>query len=59
MIVRPYDPSEDREAVQRLWLGVRPATSLAMTDSLEAPADLLEQLDEVVCLPTPKPDWNL
>jgi predicted acetyltransferase len=46
-------------AFTRLWLGVRPATSLAMTDTLDAPPDLLDRLDQAFCLPAPKPDWNL
>jgi len=46
-------------AFTRLWFGVRPATSLAMTDALSAPDDLLERLDQAFCLPAPKPDWNL
>ncbi len=46
-------------AFTRLWLGVRPATHLAMTDHLDAPGPLLDQLDQTLCLPAPKPDWNL
>ena len=45
-------------AFTRLWLGVRPATGLAWTDELSGPQDLLEQLDRVLCLPTPRPDWD-
>jgi hypothetical protein len=45
-------------AFTRLWLGVRPATGLAVTDELSGPLDLLGQLDEVLCLPAPKPDWD-
>jgi len=45
-------------AFTRLWLGVRPATGLAWTDALSSPQDLLEQLDHVLCLPDPKPDWD-
>ncbi len=45
-------------AFSRLWLGVRPASGLAITDDLEGPADLLEQLDHVLRLPDPKPDWD-
>jgi len=45
-------------AFTRLWLGVRPATSLAMTDELSGPPGLLEQLDRVLRLPEPKPDWD-
>jgi GNAT superfamily N-acetyltransferase len=42
----------------RLWLGVRPATGLAVTDELRGPADLLAALDRAFCLPTPRPDWS-
>jgi len=42
----------------RLWLGVRPATGLAVTDELSGPADLLAALDSAFSLPTPKPDWS-
>jgi hypothetical protein len=45
-------------AFSRLWLGIRPASGLALTDGLEGPADLLEQLDHVLRLPDPKPDWD-
>ena len=33
-------------AFTRMWLGVRPATGLAITDDISAPQDLLEQLDQ-------------
>ncbi len=42
----------------RLWLGVRPATGLAITDDLVGPRDLLEELDHLLRLPEPKPDWD-
>lgn len=45
-------------AFTTMWLGVRPATGLAITDSLHAPESLLTALDEVLCLPEPKPDWD-
>ncbi len=38
----------------RLWLGVRPASSLNITDDLEGPRDLLDQLDETLRLPEPE-----
>ncbi len=42
----------------RLWLSVKPATGLAMTcQDLEAPEGLLRDLDDVVRLPAPQPDW--
>jgi hypothetical protein len=45
-------------AFTRLWLGVRPATGLAITDEMEAPEALLEALDNLVRLPAPRPDWD-
>jgi hypothetical protein len=45
-------------AFTRLWLGVRPATGLAVTDELAGPSELLEQLDWALLLPAPKPDWD-
>ncbi len=44
-------------AFTRLWLGVAPATSLAVTDTLSAPATLLKKLNALIRLPKPKPDW--
>jgi len=45
-------------AFTRMWLGVRPATGLAVTDALGGPEELLEKLDRVLRLPEPKPDWD-
>lgn len=45
-------------AFTRLWLGVRPATGLAVTDQLRGPDVLLRQLDRALCLPTPSLDWD-
>lgn len=45
-------------AFSRMWLGVRPATGLAATDDLSGPPELLEQLDTVLRLPTPRVDWD-
>jgi hypothetical protein len=45
-------------AFTRLWLGVRPATGLAVTDDLAGPPELLQALDRAFCLPDPKPDWD-
>ena len=41
-------------AFTRLWLGVRPASSLNITDELQGPQELLEQLDETLRLPEPE-----
>jgi hypothetical protein len=45
-------------AFTRLWLGVRPASGLAITDDLSGPKELLESLDETLRLPPPQPDWS-
>ncbi len=45
-------------AFSRLWLGIQPASGLAITDDLSGPHELIEQLDEVLRLPPPKPDWD-
>jgi hypothetical protein len=45
-------------AFSRLWLGVRPASGLAVTDDLQGPPELLQALDRVLCLPRPAPDWE-
>jgi len=45
-------------AFTRLWLGVRPATGLAISDALAGPDDLLARLDSVLCLPIPQYDWD-
>ena len=45
-------------AFTRMWLGVLPASSLAATDDLDGPRELLEGLDSVLCIPQPKPDWD-
>lgn len=42
-------------AFSRMWFGVRPASSLAVTDHLEGPPELLAQLDEAFRLPLPHP----
>ncbi len=46
-------------AFTRLWLGVRPASGLAITDRLSAPAALLAELDQALRMPSPRPDWDL
>lgn len=45
-------------ALTRLWLGVLPATALAVQDFMDAPADLLERLDAYFLLPMPHVDWE-
>ncbi len=45
-------------AFTRMWLGVRPASGLAVSDQLSAPEKLLEKLDMAFRIPDPKPDWE-
>jgi hypothetical protein len=45
-------------AFTRLWLGVGPPMGLRFTDDLDGPMDLLQQLDHVLRLPDPHPDWD-
>lgn len=46
-------------AFTHMWLGVRPATGLAVTDELAGPAKLLKALDGALRLPQPKPGWDI
>ena len=45
-------------AFTRMWLGVRPASGLAVTDHLVGSPDLLAALDQVLRLPPPRLDWD-
>lgn len=45
-------------AFTRLWLGVRPASGLAISDELTGPPELLGALDEVLRLPSPQTGWQ-
>ncbi|MEP6754000.1 MAG: GNAT family N-acetyltransferase [Chthonomonadales bacterium] len=45
-------------AFTRLWLGVRPASFLAMTDDLDAPDELLKQLDSAITVHNPQTGWD-
>ena len=45
-------------AFTRLWLGVRPASSRAITTDLVGPEDLLKALDDAVRIPTPQLEWD-
>jgi len=45
-------------AFTRMWLGVRPASGLAITDDIRGPRELLEKLDATLRLPDPRPDWD-
>lgn len=44
-------------AFTRLWMGVRPASGLAVSDKLSGPPELLAALDRVVRLPQPHVEW--
>lgn len=46
-------------AFSRMWLGVRPATGLAITDTLSGPPDLLRDLDRALLLPQPHLGWDI
>lgn len=46
-------------AFSRMWLGVRPATGLAITDALSGPPDLLRDLDRALLLPQPHLGWDI
>lgn len=45
-------------AFTRMWLGVRPASGLAVTDDLSGPEQLLRSLDRILSIPEPHPDWD-
>lgn len=45
-------------AFSRMWLGVVPASGLALTDQLSGPAELLTKLDRLLTLPRPGIDWD-
>ncbi len=45
-------------AFTRMWLGVSSATVLSVSDDLSAPVELLRQLDDLLRLPCPTPDWG-
>jgi hypothetical protein len=46
-------------AFSRMWFGVRPASSLAITDELSGPTELLTQLDATLRLPRPHLGWDI
>ncbi len=45
-------------AFTRLWLGVRPAGSLTLTDDLSGPQELLDALDDALRMPVPHSGWS-
>jgi len=48
----------DVNAFTRLWFGVRPAGTLATSDAISAPPELLDALDRTVRTPRPHPGWD-
>ena len=46
-------------AFTRVWLGVQPATGLAITDDLSGPPELIRALDHALLLPTPYLGWDI
>ena len=42
----------------RLWLGVLPASGLAISDALAGPTELITALDKLLRLPAPHLDWD-
>lgn len=58
-----HDPALDTltasvNAFTRAWMGVRPPSSLCLTDDLAGPDALLDSLDVALALPTPHPGWD-
>jgi hypothetical protein len=45
-------------AFTKLWFGAQAAGTLAVTDEIEGPADLIAALDRNIILPPPHPDWD-
>lgn len=45
-------------AFTRMWLGCLPASSIAATGGLSADPDLLRNLDRLIRVPNPLPDWQ-
>ena len=45
-------------AFTRMWLGVCPASGLAVTDDLSGSEELLHDLDQILCIPEPHLDWE-
>ena len=45
-------------AFTRLWFGIRPASSLSVTDRLQGPGELLAALDETIRLPSAHLGWD-
>ena len=50
--------SSDIGAFSRILFGVRSASSIALTDDVNGPSELLHGLDKAILLPTPNFDWD-
>lgn len=48
----------DVGAFTRLWLGVLPASGIAITGRLGGSPEIIARLDEALLLPRPQPDWD-
>jgi hypothetical protein len=48
----------DVGAFTRLWLGVLPASGVALSGRLSGSPELIARLDEALVLPRPQPDWD-
>ncbi len=45
-------------ALTRLWLGVVPASGLAISERFDASPELVARLEDVIRLPVPQVDWS-
>lgn len=56
----PHLPTLEASAgvFTRMWFGVLPASSLAVFNDFNAPAELLDQLDQAFLVPLPHTDWD-
>ena len=45
-------------AFSRMWMGAQSASTLAVTDVLAGPPELIESLDRIFQVPIPHTDWD-
>ena len=45
-------------AFTRMWMGAQSASTLAVTDVLAGPPELIESLDRIFQIPVPHTDWD-
>jgi hypothetical protein len=45
-------------AFTRMWMGAQSASTLAVTDVLAGPPELIESLDRIFQVPVPHTDWD-